>query len=102
MPCFSWSKWGIPSSLATYNVYLDYPVSKSLVVTYPNGSIFQPELEEAKLAVDETTTYPNRVPTFHGYSASGEAAAEYVYVGRGQQDDYQRLGKIPLYSFEFC
>lgn len=97
-----WTKWGIPSSLATYNVYLDYPVSKSLVITYPNGSVFHPELEEAKLPVDETTTYPNRVPTFHGYSASGEAAAEYVYVGRGQQEDYQRLGTIRLHPDDFC
>jgi N-acetylated-alpha-linked acidic dipeptidase len=97
-----WSKWGIPSGLATYNVYLDYPVSKSMVIAYPNGSVFRPELEEALLPVDETTTYPNRVPTFHGYSASGEAAAEYVYVGRGQQDDYQRLGTARVHPLTFC
>lgn len=89
-----WSKWGIPSSLAAYNVYLDYPVNKSMVITYPDGSTFQPMLEEAVLEQDETTSYPNRVPTFHGYSASGKAAAEYVYVGRGQQVDYQRLGEL--------
>ena len=61
-------------------------------------------LEEAVLEEDETTGWPNRVPTFHGYSASGVAEAEYVYVGRGQQVDFQRLvalgveleGKIAL------
>lgn len=40
---------------------------------------------------DETTSYPNRIPTFHGYSASGSAEAEFVYVGRGQQVDFERL-----------
>lgn len=56
------------------------------------------------LPQDETTTWPNRVPTFHGYSFTGAAEAEYVYVGRGQQVDFQRLvalgveleGKIAL------
>ena len=59
---------------------------------------------EAVLAEDETTSYPNRIPTFHGYSATGSAEAEYVYVGRGQQVDFDRLvslgveleGKIAL------
>jgi N-acetylated-alpha-linked acidic dipeptidase len=97
-----WSQWGISSSLATYNVYLDYPVSKSMLIMYPNGSIFQPELEEAKLEQDETTTWPNRIPTFHGYSANGEAAAEYVYVGRGQQVDYQRLGTTIFLKVAQC
>ena len=92
-----WSQWGIPSTLATYNVYLDYPINKSMVMTYPNGSAFHPLLEEAVLKLDPTTSYPNRVPTFHGYSASGQAAAEFVYVGRGQMDDYQRLGTTCLH-----
>lgn len=64
-------------------------------------------LEEAVLAEDETTGWPNRVPTFHGYSFSGTAEAEYVYVGRGQQVDFQRLvdlgveleGKIALAKY---
>ena len=92
------SEAGISSRLDTYNVYLDYPISKSLVVTYPDGSTFAPDLEEDVLRLDPTTGLPNRIPTFHGYSATGEANAEYVYVGRGQQVDYQRLGKF--YDFE--
>ena len=73
------------------DVYLNYPVSHSLLLTYPNGSTFTPSLQEEVLSVDETTSYPNRIPTFHGYSHSGNASAEYVYVGRGQQVDFNRL-----------
>lgn len=62
-----------------------------MTMTYANGSTFQPSLEEDELPEDETTTYPNRIPTFHGYSASGSAEAEFVYVGRGQQTDFERL-----------
>ena len=60
-------------------------------MTYADGSTFNPTLEEDVLAEDDTTGFENRIPTFHGYSASGAAEAEFVYVGRGQQADFQRL-----------
>ncbi|KAK8877322.1 glutamate carboxypeptidase [Apiospora arundinis] len=101
-----WAESGIASGLVSYNVYLNYPVSKSLRLRHAgNGSvIFEPSLEEDVLEQDDTSGYPDRVPTFHGYSASGSASAEYVYVGRGQRVDFQRLrdlgveleGKIAL------
>jgi N-acetylated-alpha-linked acidic dipeptidase len=64
-------------------------------------------LVEDVLAEDPTTSYPNSIPTFHGYSFSGNASAEYVYVGRGQQIDFDRLqalgveleGKIALAKY---
>jgi N-acetylated-alpha-linked acidic dipeptidase len=70
---------------------LNYPISNSLILTYPNGSKYQPTLKEAVLAEDPTTSYPNSIPTFHGYSFTGNASAQYVYVGRGQQVDFDRL-----------
>lgn len=60
-------------------------------LTYPNGSTYTPSLREAVLAEDPTTSYPDSIPTFHGYSFTGNASAEYVYVGRGQQVDFDRL-----------
>lgn len=74
---------------------------------YSNGSIYTPSLMEEVLAEDPTTSYPNSVPTFNGYSASGSVSAEYVYVGRGQQVDFDRLialgveleGKIALAKY---
>ena len=47
------------------------------------------------------------MPAFHGYSFTGNASAEYVYVGRGQQVDFARLkalgvpleGKIALSKY---
>ena len=88
------------------DVYLNYPVSHSLELC-SNGKTFQASLTEDVLAEDETTSYPNRIPTFHGYSATGNATAEYVYVGRGQQVDFTRLkalgvpleGKIALAKY---
>ncbi|OQV03349.1 Transferrin receptor-like dimerization domain-containing protein [Cladophialophora immunda] len=99
-----WNEYGFTADLVSYYVYLNYPVSHSLTISFANGSSFTPLLEEEVLAQDETTSYPNRVPTFHGYSFTGDAEAEYVYVGRGQRVDFERLkalgvqleGKIAL------
>ncbi|OAK98236.1 N-acetylated-alpha-linked acidic dipeptidase-like protein 2 [Phaeosphaeriaceae sp. SRC1lsM3a] len=86
-----WAEFGFTSRLDEYYVFLNYPVSHSLLLTYPNGSTYQPTLKEDVLEEDPTTSYPNSIPTFHGYSFTGNASAEYVYVGRGQQVDFDRL-----------
>lgn len=86
-----WAESGLNSSLVPYDVFLNYPVSQSLILTFPNGTTFQPDLGEEPLSVDETTTYPNRIPAFNGYSATGNATAEFVYIGRGQQADFAAL-----------
>jgi N-acetylated-alpha-linked acidic dipeptidase len=86
------------------DTYLNYLVSKSMILKYPDGSTYEPLLTEDILAQDETTSDPNNVPTFHGYSFTGDAEGELVYVGRGQQVDFERLidlgveleGKIAL------
>lgn len=85
------TEYGIPSSVVSYDVYLNYPVSHSLSLSHPDGTTWKASLEEDVLKEDDTTSYPDRIPTFHGYSASGDASAEYVYVGRGQKVDFERL-----------
>ena len=56
-----------------------------------NGTTKEINLIEDVLAEDETSGYPNRLPSFHGYSSTGKAEAEFVYVGRGQVVDFERL-----------
>lgn len=102
-----WSENGFQARLDEYVTYLNYPVSHSISLTYPNGSVFHLSLEEAVLIEDETTSYPDRIPTFNGYSFTGNATAEYVYVGRGQVVDFEALvalgvpleGKIALAKY---
>ncbi|WEW58633.1 carboxypeptidase [Emydomyces testavorans] len=89
-----WSEYGMNSSVVPYTVYLNYPVSHSLSLSLANGTKWDASLEEAVLPEDETTSYPNRIPTFHGYSATGDVTAEYVYVGRGQKVDFDRLVEL--------
>jgi hypothetical protein len=52
-------------------------------MTYANGSVYTAGLVEDVLEADETSTREDRLPSFHGYSATGNASAEFVYVGLG-------------------
>lgn len=91
-----WTEFGVPTSLVSYLVYLDYPVEQSLTLSLADGKEWSVDLDEDVLKEDDTTSYPNRVPSFHGYSATGNAEAEYVYVGRGQQVDFEKLVELGI------
>ena len=111
-----WEEWGVKSSIAEYDVYINYPVGHRLALlqAIDDGKdkqatavvevrtkrhkggyevIFECKLEEEVLEEDPTTGLDNRIPTFHGYSASGNVTARYVYVNRGTYQDFDDLVK---------
>lgn len=104
-----WQEFGIPdSNIITYDVYLNYPrdhrlallQSKSKSKTYGGQAAgaeydvkHECKLEEDVLDEDPTTSLEPRIPTFHGYSASGDVTAQYVYVNFGTYWDYDDLLK---------
>ena len=68
---------------------------------------YECSLEEDILDADPTTGLIDRIPTFHGYSASGNVTAPYVYVNFGTFQDFEDLiaanislkGKIALAKY---
>jgi N-acetylated-alpha-linked acidic dipeptidase len=50
------SEAGFVSRIDTYNVFLNYPLNKSMVMTNPDGSVYTPSLEEDVLALDPTVS----------------------------------------------
>lgn len=102
-----WVENGVDSSLAEYQVYLSYPVNQGLSVKYADGKKEEVKIQEDAVDGDDVTGREDRIGTFHGYSASGTVEAEYVYVGRGAQPDFDRLvelgvkleGKIALVRY---
>lgn len=100
-----WEEFGIKAEIIAYDTYINYPLGHRLAL-YEKGSSkgldassgtdawkvkFEASLEEDVLEVDPTTGLENRVPTFHGYSASGNVTAPYVYVNYGTYQDYEDL-----------
>lgn len=76
-----WTANRVPAKLVEYEVLLNYPKEQKLVLKLVNGSRHEVQMYEDVLEEDETTGYPGAPPAFHGYSKSGAADAEYVYVG---------------------
>ncbi|KAH8700414.1 putative peptidase, M28 family [Talaromyces proteolyticus] len=109
-----WKEFGVEdTTIASYDVYINYPQDHRLALlkqTADNYEItFEATLEEDVLDEDSTSGLPDRVPTFHGYSASGNVTAPYVYANFGTYQDFADLeeagisvkGKIVLVKYGF-
>ncbi|KAM0335369.1 hypothetical protein ACHAQA_000414 [Verticillium albo-atrum] len=99
-----WIEWGVPSDIVSYDVYLNYPVNHSLSVLSREDKDaqaqdaswkvdFKASLEEDVLDEDPTSGSEDRVPTFHGYSASGNVTGSFVWVNYGTYQDFEDLRK---------
>lgn len=102
-----WQEFGIENTdIVAYDTYINYPIGHRLALyEKPSGKDadaedvatwklqYEASLEEDVLEEDSTTGLPNRVPTFHGYSASGNVTAPFVYVNYGTYQDFDDLLK---------
>lgn len=92
-----WKEFGVvDTTIATYDVYINYPLDHRLALLKKKGSgdytvSYEASLEEDVLEEDGTSGLPDRVPTFHGYSATGNVTAPFVYANFGTYQDYQDL-----------
>ncbi|KAI5295385.1 hypothetical protein KEM52_001578 [Ascosphaera acerosa] len=112
-----WQEWGLETEIVSYDVYLNYPRDHRLALLEVNATAdgtvtsstvtFEATLEEDVLPEDSTSGLEDRVPVFHGYSASGNVTARFVYANFGTYQDYEDLlaagveleGKIVLVKY---
>lgn len=57
---------------------------------------YEASLVEDVLEEDPTTGFDTSIPTFHGYSASGNVTGQFVYVNYGTYQDYEDLVKAGI------
>jgi N-acetylated-alpha-linked acidic dipeptidase len=110
-----WQEFGIAqTSIVAYDTYINYPLGHRLAlyekVSGKNADSgvsdskeanmwkvkFEACLEEDILEEDSTSGLEDRVPTFHGYSASGNVTAPYVYINYGTYQDFEDLLKANI------
>ncbi|KAH8682513.1 hypothetical protein BX600DRAFT_375449 [Xylariales sp. PMI_506] len=101
-----WEEWGIKSDVVAYETYINYPLGHRLAMLEQSKSkskgakswkvSYEATLEEALLEEDPTSELSNRIPTFHGYSASGNVTAPFVYVNYGTFQDFDDLVKANI------
>lgn len=107
-----WEEFGIPDTdIVSYDLYLNYHRDHRLALLKKSGDAtevtYEASLEEDVLVEDPATGLPDRVPTYHGYSASGNVTAPFVFANFGTYDDFQDLvnanvsleGKIAIIKY---
>ena len=107
-----WEEFGVSSEVVSYEVYINYPVGHRLALLEKTGDSeagpalegvkgktekgefkvkYECTMEEDVLHEDPTTGLDDKIPTFHGYSATGNATAQYIYVNFGTYYDFEDL-----------
>ena len=115
-----WQEFGVKSNIVDYDIYINYPLGHRLALLEKHGEEniavregderplsekrkgkenhkagykvkYECTMEEDILPEDPTTGLDNRVPTFHGYSATGNVTAQFVYVNFGTYKDFEEL-----------
>ncbi|EEQ86559.1 glutamate carboxypeptidase II [Blastomyces dermatitidis ER-3] len=106
-----WQEYGLETSISSYDVYINYPADHRLALLEKKGGNtvvkFEATLEEDVLPEDSTSGLVDRIPTFHGYSSSGNVTAQFVYANFGTYQDFEDLikanvsleGKIALVKY---
>ncbi|EXJ66483.1 glutamate carboxypeptidase II [Cladophialophora psammophila CBS 110553] len=102
-----WEEFGVKSDIVAYDVFINYPSDHRLALLVGHKVKYECSLEEDIIDEDPTTSLKDRIPTFHGYSASGNVTAPYVYVNFGTYQDFEDLraanitleGKIALAKY---
>lgn len=100
-----WEEFGVRSEIVPYDVYINYPVDHRLALLKKHGKddeesswkvSFEASLTEDIIDEDPTSGLEDRIPTFHGYSASGNVTAPVVYVNFGTYQDFEDLLKANI------
>jgi len=103
-----WKEFGVEQSeIIAYDIYVNYPLGHRLALLEKTGKqevepladpdvsawkvVYEAKLEEDILKEDPTSTLDDRVPTFHGYSASGNVTAPFVFANYGTYQDFEDL-----------
>ncbi|RPA77894.1 putative vacuolar protein sorting-associated protein [Ascobolus immersus RN42] len=91
-------EYGVDAEIVSYDVYLNYPIRTRLALlrkdsqtTNGHKVVYEAQLQEDVLEEDPTTGHPDRIPSFHGYSASGNVTGQLVFANYGRVEDYRFL-----------
>ncbi len=84
--------FGIDADLATYDVYLPYPVRAQFHLSHPEQ--FTGPSAEMGFERDKDGLASNIIAPFHGYSANGHVTGQVIYANYGLPEDYEKLNDL--------
>lgn len=87
-------EYGLETKIEDYYVYLNTPKDNGLSLLKNDKVIYTATLLEDEIPEDPTSYGDDRVPAFHGYSASGNVTGEYFYANYGRKQDFDQLAEL--------
>lgn len=84
----------VDTNVETYDVYLNEPADHALKLVSPKGKVLYSAPLKEDVLPEDPTSQNDTVPTFHGYSASGNVTAAYFYANYGRKLDFDTLVKL--------
>ncbi len=88
--------YGLSAHYTDYDVLLSYPLHRSLILSAPTKEPLVLSLKEKPVEGDVYSSNPKVMPTFHGFSPSGNVSAEVVYANYGRLEDFQKLENLGI------
>jgi len=85
-------EYGFTAHIHQVSVLLSYPLHRVVELVSPD--YYNCTMQELPVAADPTSSDPRAVPTFNGFSASGDVTGDLVYVNYGTRDDFLHLDSL--------
>ncbi|RUS21944.1 hypothetical protein BC937DRAFT_90923 [Endogone sp. FLAS-F59071] len=82
------------TTIEEYWPMLNYPKYRRVAIVEPEYLKFEAKLREDKVDEDKTSGDQDAVPTFHGYSASGNVTGPIIYVNYGRLSEFEYLASL--------
>lgn len=79
-----------------YDVYINEPEDHALRLLDSDFSVIYEALLKEDVLAEDPTSGGDTVPTFHGYSASGNVTSTYFYANYGRVLDFAKLHELGL------
>lgn len=100
--------YGFSPKIEKYYPWLNTPVDSEVSLWIDDKLAYNASMIEDFLEEDPSSSSPQSVPAFHGYSANGDVTAQFVFCNYGKIEDYEYLlekgidlkGKIHIIRYD--
>lgn len=89
-------QWGLETTVVPYRIWMNLPAEVSIDLVAPAGATMHGPSPERVDPPDPYQNNPDITPAFNGYSPSGDAEADVIYVNYCRPEDFDKLKELKI------
>jgi N-acetylated-alpha-linked acidic dipeptidase len=89
-------QWGFETTVVPYRIWMNLPAEVSIDLVAPLGATMHGPSPERVDPPDPFQDNPDITPAFNGYSPSGDAEADVLYVNYCRPEDFDKLKALKI------